>query len=97
MQKLNLHGILEANTTKSVTVGKADKSIGMEVRGLKVNIKELEEYYHAKFTFNSTPPKTDESITNFKNRIDNVIHYLEEEGFFDAEKLIKIGISHKIQ
>ena len=41
--------------------------------------------------------ETDEAITNFKKRIDNVIHYLGEEGFFDAEKLIKIGISHKIR
>ena len=97
MQKLNLHGILEVNTTKSVTMGRADDSTWMEVRGLKVSIKELEEYYHAKFTFNSTHPKTDEEITNFKKRIDNVINYLGEEGFFDAEKLIKIGISHKIR
>ena len=78
-------------------MGKADESKGMEVRGLKVNIKELEEYYHAKFTFSPAHSRTDESIRNFKKRIDNVIHYLGEEGFFDAEKMIKVGISHKMR
>ena len=69
----------------------------MNVRGLEVNIKESDEYYHTNFTFNSAHDKTEEYIANFKKRIDNVIHYLGEEGFFDAEKLIKIGISHKIR
>lgn len=70
----------------------------MNVRGLEVNIKESDEYYHTNFTFGGAIEPGHVPVTwdaNFKKRIDNVIHYLGEEGFFDAEKMIKIYISQK--